>query len=180
MRASDPACLTLPSPAHARDLDLIQLLLPSGGIVALFRNLFGANGRFCQSSKSFFPIHRALQVLGLILQIVGFIIIVAAVESEYGAYAKARGKTVTEYQLGLSLSKYTKSFNEHVQLGFIIFILSLIQGILGWLAHVFKDRWAATKSADQQWARPVIPSWIHVYLGWILIILAWVQVGCCC
>lgn len=154
------------------------MFLPAGGLVALFRPYFGGGpqGRCCKKAASFYPIHRNLQAIGIVLNLVGAIIIIAAVNSEYADYAASKGVSVLEFQMSIDLSKFTGTFNEHIKLGTLILCLSLVQGLLGWLAHVYKARWGKTATADgDKWARPVLPSYLHVYLGWTLIVLAWVQ-----
>merc|ERR1712176_717323 len=50
-----------------------------------------------------------------------------------------------------------------------------IQVFLGWLHHHYKVKFEANKKKGEEWIRPVFPSYLHVYMGHILIIAGFVN-----
>ena len=156
-------------------------LLPLGAIIALYRRHF---------SKSFFPWHRALQVTGFVLSSIAFILAIKGINDAYGAYAEKKGQPLSDYSwnykgyntpANCEKAKTAEQAGEflctgpHVRMGFFIVGLSTLQVILGVTHHQIKKRFDAKSDDNKVWKRPVLPSYFHVYLGWTILALAYLQ-----
>jgi len=166
------------------------LCLPWGAGIAMYRRFVGEAGggkhhesKIFKSHPSFYNMHRNLQVLGYTLSICGFIVVVDALPKLWGPSVEHFHAAVPNgacKNLKAGEERPVFCTNNHTRLGLWIVILSTAQVILGIVHHVLLDRFKKSKSHGDVWVRPVIPSYIHVYLGWILILMSLFQcaLGC--
>ena len=65
------------------------------------------------------------------------------------------------------------AWNHHVKWGVSVLIISGTQVLLGIWHHVWKAKHDSKKDA-KLWKRPLVPSWLHVIMGFLLMLVAYI------
>jgi hypothetical protein len=152
------------------------LLLPSGVISARFfkkRKVPGSaiaeqggGSGFMQRPDCWFQMHRAMQVSGLILTLIGTIAIVATVGDAYGSEGHLWSRERDS-------DTYPSLFNDphgHGVMGLVIMCMGVQQPVLA----IFRPH--PTKAGEQPtWVRPAW-EWCHKGMGYLAILLAVCQI----
>jgi hypothetical protein len=142
--------------------------IPLGTLLAVYRRYVGKNGKVLKKEPSFYPWHRNLQWFGFILAMIGF---------GMGA-AGSRRVYETGRPFNDTLLNYWNEdipWNRHVKLGVSVLIIAGAQVFMGIAAHILKARHGKKPDAGP-WKRPLIPSWLHVVMGFSCVCLAYVTI----
>lgn len=149
------------------------LILPWGALLAQYRRWVGKAGggehhigTFLKESPSFFPTHRNMQMAGVTIAafgVLGGYLGVARIWApcENGACHWFVPDACGDTNPGCFAP------NPHSKVGIAIFLLMILQSILGIVHHSVKEKYDAT-SPTKPWVRPLLPSYLHVYLGHLL------------
>jgi hypothetical protein len=145
------------------------LLFPYGALIAICRRRIGERGRFFRGSVSFYPLHRNFQVFGLLVMFLGLILGAIGSRRVYG----------TGNPFAAVLWDYTNSsikWNRHVKIGVSVLLMASIQSILGYWSHLLKSNHdiAVANGDVATWKRPYVPSWLHVVMGAVTVVLAYI------
>ena len=144
--------------------------IPLGTLLAVYRRYVGksGNGKILKNEPSFYPWHRNLQTFGFILAMIGFGMGAAGSRRVYGT-----GRAFDNVLLNFTSDQIP--WNRHVKLGVSVLIIAGVQVLIGIAAHFMKDRHASKPDAAP-WKRPLIPSWLHVVMGFAVMCLAYVTI----
>jgi hypothetical protein len=144
-------------------------LIPLGTLLAVYRrHVGGKDGKILKNSPSFYPWHRNLQWAGFILAMIGFGMGAAGSRQIYDT-----GRAFDDVLLNYRSPKIP--WNRHVKLGVSVLIIAGVQVLMGIIAHIMKDRHGKKANAGP-WKRPIIPSWLHVVMGFACVCLAFVTI----
>lgn len=144
-------------------------LIPLGTLLAVYRRYVGGkNGKILKNDPSFYPWHRNLQWVGFILAMIGFGMGAAGSRRIYNT-----GRAFDDVLLNYRSDKIP--WNRHVKLGVSVLIIAGVQVLMGIIAHIMKDRHGKKEGAGP-WKRPIIPSWLHVVMGFACVVLAFVTI----
>lgn len=164
------------------------LILPWGAAIAMYRRHVGKAGggkhhapKIFKNHASFYTMHRNLQMVGFLFVIAGFVTIYLAMPKVWGEPGKKYDPGVSRFYTETTSCKGAKSMwsvqtlgchNPHTKLGIAIICLMIFQVAFGVVHHLLLGRFNTASGNGASWVRPVLPSYIHVYLGWTLVVLA--------
>lgn len=142
--------------------------IPVGTLLAVYRKYVGKDGKILKNDPSFYPWHRNLQWIGFLLAMIGFGMAAAADRRVYGT-GRAFDDVLLRYRSD------QMPWNRHVKLGVSVLIIAGVQVLMGIIHHWLKDRHASKPDAGP-WKRPIVPSWLHVVMGFCCSCLAYVTI----
>lgn len=142
--------------------------IPLGTLLAVYRRYVGKDGKILKNDPSFYPWHRNLQWIGFLLCMIAFGMAAAGSRRVYDT-----GRAFDDVLLNFQNKNIP--WNRHVKLGVSVLIISGTQVLMGIIHHWLKDRHAKKEDAGP-WKRPIIPSWLHVVMGFCCCCLAYVTI----
>uniref|UniRef100_A0A7S1UQR0 Cytochrome b561 domain-containing protein n=1 Tax=Grammatophora oceanica TaxID=210454 RepID=A0A7S1UQR0_9STRA len=157
-----------------------SLLFPFGTLLAVYRRYVGSSGGLAFTKYgSFFEPHWRVQLVGFLFMMGAFIMGAVGSRKAYGT-GNPFEPVLWDYR--------ATPWNRHVPLGVVSMILVVIQMVLGYWHHMVKlnhekmnDLTAAQDAEYQgsrhtitQWVRPVVPSWFHMILGVLLLVMGYI------